>query len=152
VSSDRLFEHNPLFPKIEPRYFRELLAFSHAKYYGAIAFIEKLYVSSQRSDKLANKAIRNSRKMLGEPIPDVKDCGSLFEYGYYEYLDFSGKAGLLITNICEAFNINEQYLLEFYGTIQELKAIGGHSMMLDMHSKNIGFRRDGSVVFFDPIN
>lgn len=152
VANERLYETNPLFPKIQSRYLKELKVFHQGSYNGAIAFVERVYTSPIRVNKLVTKAIRQMGSMTSNTSFNISNCAALFEAAFEEYVDTGGDVGIIIDSVCEAFEINKDHMLEFFWTINDLMINHGSVILLDMHNSNIGFRKDGGVVFFDPVN
>lgn len=128
------------FAKVAPKYFPKNSLFPDIKYLGSLpqdtdetntqvnfAFIEFLKTSPKTLDQMA----RN------------KD---LNVYDFYDltYDIFSGSGDGHFEYFCETFKVSENDLIELMDVVKELGRWDGHH-------KNAGWRKNGELVFFDPV-
>lgn len=73
----------------------------------------------------------------------IDDLG--YEEPHEDHEDFE-EYEELVDDLDHEFNVSREDLLDFHATLY-----GEYNLSYDVHARNIGFRKDGSLVIFDPV-
>ncbi len=140
VSENELYKTNPLFPVIPKPYFK-ILPNGGLNGNAAIGFIEYLEMDKTEIQAHLHKAV--------EELPDRSSsiyAADPFIEGWYEYEE-KGTSPILDA-ICKYFKIDPVHMIDFFNKVNPLNT-GFRSM--DLHAANIGYRKNGEIVLFDPL-
>ena len=120
---------NPMFPKM---YYINALKHEATGQPIGIAFLEYVHVNK---DKLDDLALEMGFSKFSEIIEEVQRRAN--------------------NRLAESYNNLQTYLKEFYIDIDDLISFIKNAQQfgfVDIHSGNVGYRKDGSFVIFDPVS
>lgn len=130
-----IVDKNPLFPRV-------LFYTSTPTWAGGVAVLEGLTVDHKKAEQLLGaRSIFEFKDVMKQTFKALVPPVGAGDPDDVEYAKL----------ICARLGISPQNVISFYHTMVE---VVGRTWLrnFDVHSRNIGWRENGQVVFFDPVS